>query len=202
MICPGRGHRGKGVLAVYTVKTNGDPDEPMEVATVDDKKVAIMRSVFWEMNVNTYSLDTVSMQEDVLGDDGLTTGETAAVSTTALRITVSHKTPEEMAVRYGFSDQRKKQLAELLKPEYHSLWNALIYGITTIGNGSMIEIAAIQNGIVGGEPYWIWYGFGNRVEWCACFVSWVAEQCGCIDVGIIPRFAWCPAGVQWFRNRG
>jgi hypothetical protein len=64
----------------------------------------------------------------------------------------------------------------------------------------MIEIAAAQIGNAGGEPYWSWYGFGSREEWCACFVSWVAKQCGYIDAGIIPRFAWCPSGVQWFKD--
>lgn len=32
--------------------------------------------------------------------------------------------------------------------------------------------------------------------------GWVAEQCGYIDAGLIPRFAWCPSGVQWFKDRG
>ena len=48
----------------------------------------------------------------------------------------------------------------------------------------------------------IWYGFGSRVEWCACFVSWCADQCGYIDTGVIPKFAGCVNGVQWFRDRG
>lgn len=48
----------------------------------------------------------------------------------------------------------------------------------------------------------IWYGFGSCVEWCACFVSWCADQCGYIDTGVIPKFAGCVNGVQWFRDRG
>ena len=27
-------------------------------------------------------------------------------------------------------------------------------------------------------PYWSWYGFDSRVEWCACFVSWCYNQAG------------------------
>ena len=46
------------------------------------------------------------------------------------------------------------------------------------------------------------YGFGSRVEWCACFVSWCADQCSYIDTGVIPKFAGCVNGVQWFRDRG
>ena len=66
----------------------------------------------------------------------------------------------------------------------------------------MIEIADMQIGNIGGESYWSWYGFTNRVEWCACFVSWVADQCGYIDAGIIPRFALCDNGISWFKNNG
>lgn len=62
--------------------------------------------------------------------------------------------------------------------------------------------ALSQVGNVGGEPYWSWYGFGSRVEWCACFVSWCANECGYIDTGVIPKFAGCVNGVQWFRERG
>lgn len=38
-----------------------------------------------------------------------------------------------------------------------------------------VEVAALQIGNVGGEIYWRWYGFTERVEWCACFVSWCAN---------------------------
>lgn len=52
------------------------------------------------------------------------------------------------------------------------------------------------------KPYWSWYGFGSRVEWCACFVSWCADQCGYIDTGVVPKYAGCVNGVQWFKDRG
>jgi hypothetical protein len=192
----------KQVLAVYTVRTVSDPENPMEVATMTEEKAEILREIFWDMNTISYTTDTETVTEDVLGDDGLPTGETTEVSQTILRITVSHKTPEEMAEQYGFNDEQKEWLAELLKPEYHSLWNSLLYGITSIGDGSMIEVADSQIGNIGGEPYWSWYGWIERVEWCACFVSWCAEQCGYIDAGIIPMFAYCPFGEAWFVERG
>ena len=54
-----------------------------------------------------------------------------------------------------------------------------------------------------GQPYWSWYGYESRVEWCACFVSWCAEQCGYISAGIIPKFASCQTeGVAWFKTCG
>ena len=192
----------KQVLAVYTVRTVSDPDNPMSVAMMDDANASILRTVFWEMNTITHTLDKVEVEEDELGDDGLPTGEKVKVSKTVLRITVTHKTADEMAAQYAFNDEQKEWLAELLKPEYHSLWNALLYGITSVGNGSMIEVAETQLGNVGGEPYWRWYGFESRVAWCACFVSWCADQAGYIDAGIIPRFSLCDDGITWFKNKG
>ena len=49
--------------------------------------------------------------------------------------------------------------------------------------------------------YWSWYGFGSRVEWCACFVSWCADQCGYIETGVCPKYAGCVNGVAWFQER-
>ena len=66
----------------------------------------------------------------------------------------------------------------------------------------IVEVALTQLGNVGGEPYWSWYGFDSRVEWCACFVSWCAEQCGYLESGIIPKYSLCSDGVNWFRNNG
>jgi hypothetical protein len=68
------------------------------------------------------------------------------------------------------------------------------------GSEGMVEVARSQLGQVGGEPYWSWYGFPSRVEWCAIFVSWVADQNGFISDGRFPKFAGCSAGESWFRS--
>lgn len=73
---------------------------------------------------------------------------------------------------------------------------------TAGGNQAIVEVALTQLGNEGGEPYWSWYGFDSRVEWCACFVSWCADQCGYIDSGIIPKFSGCVEGVSWFQSNG
>ena len=70
------------------------------------------------------------------------------------------------------------------------------------GNQAIVEVALTQLGNEGGHPYWSWYGFEGRVEWCACFVSWCANECGYIDTGVIPKFAGCVLGSQWFKDRG
>ena len=70
---------------------------------------------------------------------------------------------------------------------------------TRPGNPELMELAKQQVGNVGGYPYWSWYGFNSRVEWCACFVSWCYNQAGKSE----PRFAGCEwQGVPWFQLRG
>ena len=70
---------------------------------------------------------------------------------------------------------------------------------TRPGNPAVVELAKSQVGNVGGYPYWSWYGFDSRVEWCACFVSWVYNRMGESE----PRFAACTSqGMTWFQSRG
>ena len=191
------------VLAVYAVKTTTDPDNPQEVASIDDSKKAILTDIFWEMNQISSRTETKTETVITETDDGhgnIVETETT-VTQTYLYITVSHKTAEEMAAQYGFNEEQKEQLAELLAEENRSLWSAVLYGIYT-EDGAIVSVALSQVGNVGGEPYWSWYGFSGRVEWCACFVSWCANECGYIDTGIIPKYAGCVNGVQWFKDRG
>lgn len=73
--------------------------------------------------------------------------------------------------------------------------------ITGMGSADIVAVAQSQVGITGGGPYWSWYGFPNRVEWCACFVSWCAEQCGYINSGVVLKFSYCPTGANWFKSQ-
>ena len=193
----------KEVLAVYSVKTTTDPDNPQEVATMDDNKKQLLKDIFWEMNEISSRTESKTETQITESDDGYgNIVETeATVTQTYLYITVSHKTAEEMADKYGFNGEQRRKLLELLAEENNSLWSAVLYGIT-IGDGEIVTVALSQVGNAGGEPYWSWYGFDGRVEWCACFVSWCADQCGYIDSGVIPKFAGCVNGSQWFKDRG
>jgi len=70
---------------------------------------------------------------------------------------------------------------------------------TRPGNTAIVDLAKQQVGNVGGYPYWSWYGFNSRVEWCACFVSWCYGQAGLSE----PRFAACQSqGIPWFTSHG
>ena len=191
------------VLAVYAVKTTTDPDDPQEVATVDNSKKAILKDIFWRMN--EISSRTESKTEEVITetDDGHgnIVETTTTVTRTYLYITVSHKTAEEMADHFNFTADQRQQLSELFVEENRRLWSAVLYGIY-FGDDAIVKVALSQVGNVGGEPYWSWYGFNSRVEWCACFVSWCFNECGYLDTGTAPKFAGCVGGVEWFRSRG
>jgi len=182
------------VLAIYAVKVTTDPDHPQEAATMDDNKKGLLKEIFWDMNELSSRTETTTTTQTV-GTDEVT------VSTTTLYITVTHKTADEMADAYNFTPEQRARLAELLADENGDLWSKVLYGIG-MGDGEIVAVALSQIGNVGGQPYWSWYGFGSRVEWCACFVSWCANECGYIDAGVIPKFARCSTGAQWFKDRG
>lgn len=186
----------KDVLAVYAVKTTTDP-EGQDVASMDEEKLGLLAEVFWEMNQVSAWVETRTETSEGEG------GAAVEAEITVLVISVSHKSAQEMAEQLGFDDNQKEQLQELLSPEYDDLWNELLYGVALGGgNGDLVAVAQSQVGNVGGAPYWSWYGFSSRVEWCAIFVSWCAEQCGLLDSGAMPKFSGVGTGVNWFQSRG
>ena len=76
-----------------------------------------------------------------------------------------------------------------------------VWGDAEVAPESDIQVVAYsQIGNIGGVPYWSWYGYSNRVEWCACFVSWCANQCGYIKNNTFPKYAACIDGVKWFKK--
>ncbi|MBQ3542075.1 MAG: CHAP domain-containing protein [Oscillospiraceae bacterium] len=191
------------VLAIYAVKVNTDPNNPQDVASMDDAKKAMLKEIFWEMNQINSRVETTEetvLIETVDEDGNIVVTETTETVTT-LYITVTHKTAMTMAYEYGFTEEQKQMLNELLQDENASMWAAVLYGIHS-ADEQIVAVAESQIGNVGGQPYWSWYGFNSRVAWCACFVSWCANECGYIDAGVIPKFAGCVWGVDWFQDRG
>ena len=191
------------VLAVYAVKTSTDTEQGQDVVSMDEDKQRILEEVFWNMHEISSAVEirteTAAGEED--GGQG-NMAETEGTSTRiCLIVTVTHRSAEEMADFYGFDADQRELLSDLLDEKNRSLWTQVLYGITE-GDGDLVAVALSQVGNVGGEPYWSWYGFSSRVDWCACFVSWCANECGYIDAGVIPRFAGCIQGSNWFKNRG
>ena len=188
----------KDVLAVYVAKVSNGNNQ-VEMMTLSNEKVNTLKEIFWAMNEVTFTKDVESHQETIIH---LTWTEHKTVTHTKLHININHKTANEMAEQYNFNQEQRNQLAEFQKEEYASMWSAVIYG-SLVGSSDIVKVALEQVGNVGGQPYWSWYGFNSRVEWCACFVSWCANQCGYIDSGIIPKFASCQIeGISWFKTCG
>lgn len=103
---------------------------------------------------------------------------------------------DEQAKKHGWKSYGDKQyVAHVLRYYPYGNYN---YGI---GNTKITQVAAQQIGNQGGKKFWSWYGFNNRVEWCACYVSWCADQCGYIKEGIIPKFSAVSDGISWFKDR-
>ena len=170
---------------------------------MDNAKKATLEEIFWAMNRITSYVETTEetvLIESVDEDGNIVVTETTETVTT-LYITVTHKTATTMAYEYCFTEEQKQMLNELLQDENASMWAAVLYGIHS-ADEQIVAVAESQIGNVGGQPYWSWYGFNSRVAWCACFVSWCANECGYIDAGVIPKFAGCVWGVDWFQDRG
>lgn len=102
----------RDVLAVYAVKTAADPNNPIEVATMDTTKLEILRTVFWYMNAITFTLETVEPKDD--------SSEVSAK--TILQISVQSKTCSDMAVHYNFNTEQNDNLDELMSNQYDCLW--------------------------------------------------------------------------------
>lgn len=83
-------------------------------------------------------------------------------------------------------------------PAYRQLYSNLIE-TNRVGAPDIVKIAMQEVGNYGGEPYWSWYGFNYRIEWCAAFVSWCYGKAG----KDAPYFIECNSGgISWFKNNG
>ena len=102
-----------------------------------------------------------------------------------------------MAARYGWAGYGDKAyVSHVLR--YYPVGRAFMGE----GNAAMVAVAQSQIGNVGGAPYWSWWGLDYRVEWCAIFVSWCADQCGYLDAGVLPKMEGVRPYVDWFIERG
>lgn len=132
----------KDVLSIYAVKTTTDKDNPMEIATVDENKKAILSSIFWDMNKISKSVETrtETVTKESTDGQGNTIETTEQVEKKYLVITLSSKTADDMSTSYSFNDTQKKYLAELMSDKNNKLWASLIYNIGGVSGGSGIDI--------------------------------------------------------------
>ena len=127
------------VLAVFSAKVTGAEDGS-QVASLDDAQVDELRSIMWEMNAISYTTRTESSSVEVTSTDenGNEVTSTETVTETILEITITHKTPEEMAQQYSFNDRQNEYLALMTEPENENLWAELLGGYVS-GGGQIMD---------------------------------------------------------------
>ena len=174
----------KDVLSIYAVKTTTDENNPMEVATVDENKKAILSSIFWDMNGISKSVETrtETVTKESTDEQGNKIKTTEPVEKKYLVITLSGKTADDMSVSYSFNDTQKKYLAELMSDKNNKLWASLIYNIGGVSGGSGIDIKDLdfsnetvndtQKKIVAVATNSAKYGISARSGYCQ---AWVAD---------------------------
>lgn len=172
----------KEVIAIYTIKYS---DNNNITYLLDEKNVMYLKQIFWSMNTIRSELEQFNSENLLLKN--------------RLHIYFESKSKEQMMDELNFTEEMKKEVNNLLASEYDLLWKNLIYGSTS--NSQIVNIALEQVGNIGGEKYWHWYGFDSRVEWCAVFVSWIANESGLLNVSI-PKFSLVSDGVDWFKING
>lgn len=137
----------KDVLSIYAVKVTTDPDNPMEIATVDENKKSILSNIFWDMNsidskVETKTETKESIITDEYGNKIITTDE---ITIKVLTITISSKNADDMSEQYSFDDKQKEYLAELMNDSNDKLWASIIF--STDGNTNVdIDFDALDFG--------------------------------------------------------
>ena len=104
---------------------------------------------------------------------------------------------QEQAASHGWSSYGDPQYVPHVMRYYSG--GSLFAGL--FGSQQIVSVAMGQIGNSGGQKFWSWYGFDSRVEWCACFVSWCADQSGLIASGNVPKFSLCRDGVSWFQGK-
>lgn len=104
---------------------------------------------------------------------------------------------QEQAASHGWSSYGDPQYVPHVMRYYSG--GSLFAGL--FGSQQIVSVAMGQIGNSGGQKFWSWYGFDSHVEWCACFVSWCADQSGLIESGKVPKFSLCSSGVTWFQGK-
>lgn len=104
---------------------------------------------------------------------------------------------QEQAASHGWSSYGDPEYVPHMMRYYSG--GSLFAGL--FGSQQIVSVAMGQIGNSGGQKFWSWYGFDSHVEWCACFVSWCADQSGLIESGKVPKFSLCSSGVTWFQGK-
>ena len=99
------------VVAVFAVKTAGADADATDVVTIDEERIDLIRTVFWDMNTVSYYVQTIKREDS---------------TETILHITITSKKATDMPDFYHFSKSQREALEEVLKPEYAQMLAELV----------------------------------------------------------------------------
>lgn len=118
------------ILAVYAVRVTDSVENSMEVATIDNVKKNILRSIFWDMNYIDHRVESIENEETIIttDKDNNVIEETITTTETILYINVSSKSCWDMIAEYNLNEHQVKMLNELMQEEYKELFLQLIDG--------------------------------------------------------------------------
>lgn len=95
------------VVAVFACKVAGGKNG-LDVATMDEKRISLLRSVFWDMVSLDFEIETIETEDADPDNIG------GIIVKNTLKITIGHKTADDMRSAYDFSRAQNKALDELL----------------------------------------------------------------------------------------
>ena len=101
----------RNVLAVYAVKVSTDEEHGLDVITMDEEKLQLLREIFFDANKLEYELTARTVDGKRI---------------TTLHISAQIKDAMQMADEYSFTAQQREMLEELLKPDYDDIFLSLI----------------------------------------------------------------------------
>ncbi|OPY60313.1 MAG: Murein DD-endopeptidase MepM [Pelotomaculum sp. PtaU1.Bin065] len=122
-----RGNIWIDILSVFAVKT-ALTDDGMDVVTIDQTRVDLIREVFWDVTEINHWIETVKHTDS----DGGTWYERI------LHIVITQRSAWEQAEIYRFNDDQREVLDELLSGEYDQYFIALITGFRHLGDGTEV----------------------------------------------------------------
>ena len=155
----------KDVLAVYAVKTTSG-DNPLEVVTLDDVKLNLLRDIMEDMNTMTGVVTPKVVSETVVTTDeeGNQIKTTTYVTKQVLTVSILQLSVDEISALYNFNDEQKALLEELMSPEYDDLWSELVGASGQIIQGNSSYVGTGMFVWPFAEDQYISSPFGTRVD--------------------------------------
>ena len=126
--------RWQDVLAVFSSYVAGS-EQGAPVAALTKNQVDKLREIMWAMNAVDYSTRAETAVIETTDKNGKVT--TTEITETVLVISLTHKTPDEMAADYHFTTRQNTYLQLLQDPQYGGLWAELLGGFEQGGGEVM-----------------------------------------------------------------